>query len=152
MASTESKSRKQATPHRDPPPHTINTRSVSHPSSTSASGSKRSSPATSSSTSRKSKKPKVEGEFLANDPMLRCASYTLDILSHGGLQSHVIGALVTDDTIELLYYDCSIVITLEPLNFIKDQPRFIACLQAIASLSLQQWGYTTNVLKPAPLR
>jgi hypothetical protein len=35
--------------------------------------------------SRKSKKLKVEGEFLADDPMLQCASYALEILSHGGL-------------------------------------------------------------------
>lgn len=129
----------------------MNTRSVSRPSSTSASGSKHSSPAMSSDMSRKSKKPKVEGEFLADDPMLQCASYALEILSHGGLRSHVIGALVTDDTIELLYYDRSIIIASKPLNFIKDQPRFIEFLQEIASLSLQQWGYATNVLKPAPL-
>jgi hypothetical protein len=83
--------------------------------------------------------------------MLQCASYALEILSHGGLRSHVIGALVTDDAIELLYYDRSIVIASEPLNFIKDQPRFIAFLQAVASLSLQQWGYAANVLKPPPL-
>jgi hypothetical protein len=51
--SSESKSRKRAASHRDPPPRTMNTRSVSHPSSTSASGSKRSSPAMSSNTSRK---------------------------------------------------------------------------------------------------
>jgi hypothetical protein len=102
-------------------------------------------------TLRKSKKPKVEGLFLPDDPMLQCASYAFEILSHGGFRGHVIGALVTDDAIELLYYDRSIVIALEPLNFIKDQPRFIAFLQAVASLSLQQWGYAANVLKPAPL-
>jgi hypothetical protein len=134
-ASSESKSRKRTT--------TMNTRSVSRPTSTSASGSKRSSPAISSDTSRKSKKPKVEGEFIADDPMLQCASYALEILSHGGLRSHVIGALVTDDAIELLslYYDRSIVIASEPLNFIKVHPRFIVFLQAVASLSLQHWGY-----------
>ena len=129
----------------------MNTRSASRPQSTSGSGFKRSSPAISSDTSRKSKKQKVEGEFIADDPMLQCASYALEILSHGGLRSHVIGALVTDDSIELLYYDRSIVIVSEPLNFIKEQPRFIAFLQAVASLSLQHWGYAANVLKPAPL-
>jgi hypothetical protein len=105
----------------------------------------------SSDTLRKSKKPKAEGKFLADDPMLQCASYALQILSHGGLWNHVIGVLMTDDTIELLYYDRSIVIASEPLNFIKDQLRFITFLQAIASLSLQQWGYATNLLKPTPL-
>ena len=42
--------------------------------------------------------------------MLQCAGYALEMLSHGGLCSHVIGALVTDDTIQLLYYDRSIII------------------------------------------
>jgi hypothetical protein len=150
-SSSESKSRKRTTPRTDPPSRTMITRSGSRPSSTSASGSKRISPAMSSDTPHKSKKLKAEGESLADDSMLQCASYALEILSHGGLRSHVIGALVTDDTIELLYYDRSIVIVSEPLNFIKDQPRFIAVLQALASLSLQQWGYAANVLKPAPL-
>ena len=149
--SSESKSHKQTTPCKDPPPRTMNTCCVSRPTSTSASRSKHSSPAISSDTTQKPKKPKVEGEFLANDPMLQWASYALEILLHGGLQSHVIGALVTDDTVELLYYDHSIIIASEPLNFVKDQPRFIAFLQAATSLSLQQWGYTANVLKPAPL-
>jgi hypothetical protein len=46
--------------------------------------------------------------------MLQCASYSLEMLSHGGLRSHVIGALVTDDTIQLLYYDRSTIIVSEP--------------------------------------
>ena len=81
----------------------MNTHSASHPLSTSGSRFKRSSPAISLDTSQKSKKQKVEGEFIANDLMLQCASYALEILSHGGLWSHVIGALVTNDSIELLY-------------------------------------------------
>jgi hypothetical protein len=133
------------------PPHPMSTRSVSHPSSTSAPGYKRNSPVISSDTSRKSKKQKTEDESFADEPMLQCASYALEILSHGGLRSHLIGALVTDDTIQLLYYDRSVIIVSEPMNFIEDQPRFIAMLQAVANLSLQQWGYVANVLKPAPL-
>ena len=86
----------------------------------------------SSNTSSKSKKQKVEGKFFANDPMLQCASYVLEILSHSGLWSHGISAIMTDDTIELLYYDRLIITTLEPLNFVKDFPRFITFLHAIA--------------------
>jgi len=38
--------------------------------------------------------------------MLHGASYALEMLSYGGLRSHAIGsALVSDDTVELLYYD-----------------------------------------------
>jgi hypothetical protein len=83
--------------------------------------------------------------------MLQCASDALEILLHGGLRSHLIGALVTDDTIQFLYYDHSVAIVSEPMNFIEDQPRFIAMLQVVANLSLQQWGYVANVLKPALL-
>jgi hypothetical protein len=82
--------------------------------------------------------------------MLQCASYALEMLSHGGLRSHVIGALVTDDTIQLLYYDRSVNIVSPPLNFLEDPYRFLAMLQAVANLSLQQWGFV-KLLDPAPL-
>jgi hypothetical protein len=82
-------------------PHAMTTRSVFRPSPTSASGSKRSSNATSSNASHRSKKQKVDGAASADLSMLQCASYALEMLSHGGLRSHVISALVTDDTIQL---------------------------------------------------
>jgi Fungal protein kinase len=82
--------------------------------------------------------------------MLQCASYALEMLSHGGLRSHVISALVTDDTIQLLYYDHSIILVSRPVNFLADSSRFVAMLHAIANLSLPQLGYA-EVLKPAPL-
>ena len=40
----------------------------------------------------------------ADHSMLQCASYVLEMLSHGGLRSHVMSALVTDDSIQLLIY------------------------------------------------
>jgi hypothetical protein len=82
-------------------PHSMTTRSVFRPSPTSASGSKRSSNATSSNASHRSKRQKVDGAASADLSMLQCASYALEMLSHGGLHSHVISALVTDDTIQL---------------------------------------------------
>jgi hypothetical protein len=57
--------------------------------------------------------------------MLQCASYALEMLSHGGLRSHVIGALVTDDTIQLLYFDRSIIIVLRSVNFLGDLSRLL---------------------------
>jgi len=98
----------------------MTTRSASRPSLTSVSGSKRSSNATSSNASRRSKRQKVDGTASADLSMLQCASYALEMLSHGGLRSHVISALVTDDTIQLLYYDCSIIIVSQPVNFLED--------------------------------
>jgi hypothetical protein len=82
--------------------------------------------------------------------MLQCASYALEMLSHGGLRSHVISALVTDDTIQLLYYDRSVIIVSRPVNFLGDQSRFVAMLYAIANLTLPQLGYA-DVIKPSPL-
>ena len=61
--------------------------------------------------------------------MLQCASYAPEMSSHNGLRSHVINALVTDDTIQLI------------LRLLH---------HAIANLSLPQLGYA-EVLKPAPL-
>ena len=42
----------------------------------------------------------MDGTPSADLSMLQCASYALEMLSHGGLRSHVIRALVTDDTIQ----------------------------------------------------
>src|ERR1700691_6250693 len=82
--------------------------------------------------------------------MLQCASYALEMLSHGSLRSYVISALVTDGTIQLLYYDRSIIIVSRPANFLEDPSRFVAMLHAIANLTLPQLGYA-DVVKPAPL-
>lgn len=82
--------------------------------------------------------------------MLQCASYALEMLSHGGLRSHIIAALVTDDTIQLLYYNRSIIIMSPPLNFLEDSSHFIVMLKAISNLSLKQWGYVEK-LRPTPL-
>ena len=80
----------------------------------------------------------MDGAASADLSMLQCASYALEMLSHGGLRSHVISALVTDDTIQLLYYDRSIIIVLRPVNFLEDPSRFVAMLHAIANLTLPQ--------------
>ena len=82
--------------------------------------------------------------------MLQCASYALEMLSHGGLRSHVISVFVTDDSIQLFYYDRSIIIESRLVNFLEDSSRFVAMLHAIVNLMLPQLGYA-DVVKPAPL-
>ncbi|KAF8274805.1 hypothetical protein EI94DRAFT_1713110 [Lactarius quietus] len=82
--------------------------------------------------------------------MVQCAGYALEMMSHGGLRSHVIGALVTDGIIQLLYYDRSIILISEPVNFLDDLPRFVAMLQAMGNLPLLQLGHT-DVIAPPPL-
>jgi hypothetical protein len=98
---SQSTSRKPSISLKERAPRTMTTCSASRPSPTSASGSKRSSNATSSNASHRSKRQKVDGAASADLSMLQCASYALEMLSHGGLRSHVISALVTDDTIQL---------------------------------------------------
>ena len=124
-------------------------RSASRPSVTSTSESKRSSNATSLNTSHRSKRQKVDGAPSAGLSMLQCTSYALEMLSHGGLWSHIISALVTDDTIQLLYFDRSIILVSRPVNFLEDSSHFVTMLQAITNLSLLQLGYV-ELLKPAP--
>jgi hypothetical protein len=92
----------------------------------------------------------VDGAASADLSMLQCASYALEMLSHGGLHSHVISALVTDNTIQLLYYDRSVIIVSRPVNFLGDPSRFVAMLHAIGNLTLPQLGYA-DIIKPAPL-
>ena len=82
--------------------------------------------------------------------MLQCASFALEMLSHGGLRSHVIGALVTDGTIQLYYYDRSVFIQSEPLNFLKYPSGFVAMMRAMYNLPLSQLGYA-NLITPSPL-
>src|SRR6202044_1848132 len=147
---SQSTSRKPSISLKERAPPAMTTCSASRPSPTSALGSKRGSNATSSNTSHRSKRQKVDGTASAELSMLQCASYALEMLSHGGLRSHVISALVTDDTIQLLYYDRSIIIVSRPVNFLEDPSRFVAMLHAIANLTLPQLGYA-DVVKPAPL-
>ena len=81
--------------------------------------------------------------------MLQCASYALDILSYG-LRSHVIGASVTDGTIQLLYYDRSIILRSESLNFLEDPSSFVAMLRAMCHhLPRSQLGHA-NLVTPPP--
>lgn len=75
-----------------------------------------------------------------SDPMVQCASYALELLSQGGLRSHVIGLLITDSQLQLLYHDRSIIIVSKPFNFVTDSKRFVEVLNALSSLTASQWG------------
>ncbi|KAJ7215018.1 hypothetical protein GGX14DRAFT_696571 [Mycena pura] len=87
----------------------------------------------------------------AIEPKLQCASYALELLSNGGLGSHVIGVLVSFHSLELLYYDRSTVVKSEPLRFTKPEnyTTFLAVLSAFGSLRKPQWGYPELLNLPA---
>jgi hypothetical protein len=96
-------------------------------------------PAGFSNALEKIKKQKMDEEFLPKGhPMLR---YALEMMSSGPLRSHVIGALVTDDEIQRHYYNHSVILGSEPLNFLENQSEFVAMLSAMSNLSQPQWAY-----------
>jgi hypothetical protein len=140
-----STSRKSSLPYKELTAPTTATHSASRSLITSASESKRS-PNTFSSRPHGSKKRRVDD----TSSMLQCASYALEMMSHGGLRSHVISALVTDDTIQLLYYDRSIILVSEPVNFLEEPSHFVAMLHAMGNLELSQLGYA-DLITPPPL-
>lgn len=70
---------------------------------------------------------------------MRCASYALEILSHcGGLRSHAFGALITDNTLELLYYDRLLPVQSEPVFFLENPAALVAFLYCMQQLN--RWG------------
>jgi Fungal protein kinase len=126
----------------------MNTRSGNHVvefAPASGSGSNRHLQASSPDTS-----PKSEEEETLKPGMIQCASYALELLSRGGLRSHVIGALVTDGDVQLLFYNRSICIVSEPLNFLAHQGRFISLLKAMNNLTLSQWGFVEKIFTTPP--
>ncbi|KAF8877693.1 hypothetical protein BD779DRAFT_1803881, partial [Infundibulicybe gibba] len=88
-----------------------------------------------------SSKAQTTSTTIKETPETQCASYALELLSHGGLRTHVIAALVTDDSIELLYYDRSIIIKSEPFNFITNQEQFVAWVIGMIRLDAAGWGF-----------
>ena len=94
---------------------------------------------------------RTKGE--TQDPLsLQCASYALELLSHGGLRSHVIAGSVEDQCIKLLYYDHSIIIESTPIDFMTNHSMFIALLSGLATLTPEQWGYHSIVDPPCRVR
>ncbi|KAJ7767986.1 hypothetical protein DFH07DRAFT_808337 [Mycena maculata] len=83
------------------------------------------------------------------DPKLQCASYALELLSNGGLRSHVVAVLVSRNSLELLYYDRSIVVKSEPLRFTDNTATFLAVLSGFAHLHSRRWGYPALLEPPA---
>lgn len=118
------------------------------------SSTKRTSPTQHDSDLLRTKRAKTSSEqssskaSVREDLDLQCASYALELLSHGGLRNHVIAAAITDRKIKLLYYDRSIIVESSSIDFIDDDSRFIAMLNGFANLTPYQWGYEPLVKPP----
>jgi hypothetical protein len=73
------------------------------------------------------------------------------MLSHGGLRTHAIGLLISDEEITLKYYDHSIAIDADQFSFVKQPKRFIAMLYAMRHLNDAQWGFDSALGNPIHL-
>ena len=112
---------------------------------------RRSTNTSSSNPSSRSKLDKLDSTVI-DQSMLQCASYALEMMSQGGLRSHVIGALVTNGTIQLLCYDHSIFIKSKPLNFLEDPSSFVPMLQAMYNFPLPQLSHANLITPPSFLQ
>lgn len=75
----------------------------------------------------------------------------MEMLSNGGLRTHVHGSLVTDDKIEFLYFDRSVHARSEPIYFQHDPLPFIAALDALVKLNFTDIGFLGILKKPTYL-
>ncbi|KAJ8494299.1 hypothetical protein ONZ45_g13280 [Pleurotus djamor] len=125
-------------------------------SSTSVAGKKRAAAPHADDRAAKSPRPSSSPEItpaprrvadpdVTETPEMQCASYALEMLSYG-LRQHVISFLISDSEIQFLYYDRSILLRSEPLNFICRWYMFEYIMEHIATFTLEQWGIRTDVM------
>ena len=83
-------------------------------------------------------------------PKLQCASYALELMSNGGLRSHIISVLVSRNDIELLYYDRSMAIKSTPVHIAnaENYPTFLSILSGFSKLDRLEWGYPNLLMPP----
>ncbi|KAI3608528.1 other 1 protein kinase [Moniliophthora roreri] len=74
------------------------------------------------------------------DIRIQCASYACEIFNRGGIRTHVLGGLVTDDRLELMIYTRSGSCRSAPFSFIQEPRTLLLILFALSTLSFSQWG------------
>lgn len=84
------------------------------------------------------------------DFLIQCASYALEMMSHGRLRSHVFGVLITDSKLEVLYYDHSSVVMSEAVDFVETPTHLVALLEAMSKTGDEGWGYVSRLKPPTP--
>jgi hypothetical protein len=107
---------------------------------------------------RPSKRQKIEHgakkaleDGYAKNPDPQCASYALELLSHGRLRTHTVGLLVSEDQITLKYYEHSIIVDARTFSFQKEPMRLVAMLYAMSRLTYEQWGFDPVLGDPIQL-
>jgi hypothetical protein len=59
--------------------------------------------------------------------------------------------MVSGHSLQLLYYDRSIILASQPFNFMQDRDRLFTLLTALAKFTTREWGYACPPLQPACL-
>lgn len=91
------------------------------------------------------KRPK-EDQPDPREVQIQCASYALEMLSYGGLRTHVIGALITNTELELLYYDRSLHVMSEQIDFSKEKSCLVAFISCLQRATPSQWGRVSRII------
>jgi len=105
-------------------------------------------PRYSSVSSSKRVKTEPSPEFEATSD-LQCASYALEMMSQGGLRTHVIGFLIINNNIQILYYDRSITVKSTPISITRDPIKFVALLFVMSQMDATRWGHDPVLPNPA---
>ncbi|KAG7090111.1 hypothetical protein E1B28_011723 [Marasmius oreades] len=77
---------------------------------------------------------------------VQCAGYAQLMFNRGGIRTHVIGVLVTDNVLELLLYTRSGGCFTTPLNFAHNPSLFLRILLAFSRLTRSQWGFFDELI------
>ena len=82
---------------------------------------------------------------ITTDLLTQCASYALEMMSHGGIRHHALGASIIDNDITLQYYGHSIILYSKPFSIVDDFDQFLSVLLLLMSLGHQGWGFADPV-------
>jgi hypothetical protein len=96
-----------------------------------------------SRTSKQAPTPKT-----TTDLFTQCASYALEMMSHGGIRHHALGASIVGSNITLQYYSHSIILYSKPFNIVDNFAQFLSVLLLLTSLGHQGWGFADLVPTP----
>ncbi|KAG7086790.1 hypothetical protein E1B28_002718 [Marasmius oreades] len=90
--------------------------------------------------------PKRRKVMIPPNIRVECAGYARHLFNRGGVRTHVIGALVTNNVLELLVYTRSGSCFTKPLKFIKNPSLFLSILLAFSRLTWSQWGFFDRLI------
>lgn len=79
---------------------------------------------------------------------IQCASYGLELLSHGELATHRFGFLVIDGKIQIHYYDRSAPFMSTVVDFVKNPTFLVALLDCMVSGKREDWGFIPRIIPP----